>query len=254
MGNLANGGLLELPPIARPLLRSQILALRSPIASTRQAIWPEDSRNRFHFSRFTGGTWSAGRNGPAMFFDGVDDSWQTPHSALMNAASQTWEVWYKARRIPTYGVSNIVFVFTKMPDTGNSREFSLFLQENAVPNNGWALGIGNAAASTNYQITETRPSRINSWEHVIGLKRQLSGNNYEIELWVNGVRVATTTRTDGAFQGTTPVALGGLADGGSSGSRNAEGWIDEANIYNRALNAGEITYLWQSGRQQYRRA
>lgn len=105
---------------------------------------------------------------------------------------------------------------------------------------------GNWRASfkpTASEITITGPAITqNSWTHLV-YTWSLSGSTYTFKFYVNGTSVGTTTWT-----GTPDTDMGVLYMGtaGQIVSNNYTGRVDEVRIYGRAINADEVTALYNS--------
>lgn len=79
------------------------------------------------------------------------------------------------------------------------------------------------------------------WTHLAG-----TYDGTTASLYVDGLLVASFPLAGGAFaQDTTPLVLGGNANGSLGITERFPGRIDEIMLYNRGLKADEISRLWQ---------
>jgi hypothetical protein len=162
----------------------------------------------------TGVTWTVGRFGSALAFDGgarvtINDS---PSLHLTDAL--TLEAWVKPSAV-TAAWRDVIY-------KGNDNYYLEATSDSAgVPGAGGTFG-------TTYG---TAPLPANEWTHLA-----LTYDRVEVRLYVNGALVSSVPRTTAIATSTNPLELGGDSIFG----QYFEGAIDEVRIYNRALSALEI--------------
>ncbi|MDD5518382.1 MAG: LamG domain-containing protein, partial [Candidatus Omnitrophica bacterium] len=184
-----------------------------------------------YMSTSTGGSWSTGKLGSALSFDGVDDfvTMGTPTS-LQLTSELTYEAWVKynsfsANYNPVV-ISNYWRPVLWRYNTGGG-VFRFTVDEGAG-------GSWNATGSTVVQL--------NTWYHVVGT---FSVNEGKLKVYVNGVLEGETDKTAAINLAGSPFTIG--TNYGSGQQDFANGTIDEARVYSRALSAAEIRYHYNRG-------
>ena len=179
-----------------------------------------DASGRGNPGMVSGATWTtAGRNGKALSFDGVDD-WVTVADApsLDLSTAMTLEAWVK-------------------PDLLSRPWQSLFVKE--APNSlAYALYLtGGGTAQVNAWWTDAQgmyanPVQQGVWTHVA-----VTAGANTMRLYVNGAQVRSK-----AISGSLAATTGALRIGGNAVWANEffDGTLDDVRIYNRALTVMEI--------------
>ena len=180
--------------------------------------------------------WNPGRLGKALSFDGVNQYVKIPHStSTLNiggtASSYTVTAWFKTttsggvRDIVAKNDGTSIYPFSLYKLTTNELEFLMY--------------DGGAAPKS------TSPATINDgkWHFAAGVRDVGTDKLY---LYLDGNLVDSDTDTTGsAMANTDNITIG---NGGNSYiGEDWNGLIDEVRIYNRALSAGEVSALYQSG-------
>jgi hypothetical protein len=182
----------------------------------------------------SGPTWTTGKQGGSITFDGVDDYVQLDGTNL-SFPNQTFTVsfWYK-----------------------NTSANSGWLIANAVVGGGW--GISNSgyvflknAANNQSRFVPAVSIADGTWKYItyVITTNTTTAAAQSVTMYVNGVAAG------GAFDGVTTynpstfLYFGARGNGVPSDFSN--GSIDEVRIYNRGLTATEITNLYRSGASQY---
>lgn len=167
----------------------------------------------------SGATWTAGKFGGALAFDGTND-WVTVESttALAFTNAMTLEAW-----INTSSPSGWRAVLLKERSGGLS--YALYGGD----------GSGHAAAyvrrSSDMDATSGTVLPVNTWVHLA-----TTYDGAAIRLYVNGVQAASTSLTGDIVTSTQPLRIGGDSIWGEYFT----GTIDEIRLYNRALSAADI--------------
>lgn len=164
-------------------------------------------------------TWTAGREGTALHFNG-NDSWvEIPNSPLLTGMSQiTLEAWIQAGRIPSYvdGIISKHGEYFLITIGGSGLMFE-------VDNVGPICGVYSAQ-----EITQ-----VGRWYHVAGT---WSGNSYAV--YVDGQQIGGGTCTPRTtLSNTLPLQIGRFD---SPPGNYFNGTIDDVKIYNRSLSHSEI--------------
>ena len=162
-------------------------------------------------------TWSAGKFGNAMRFNGTNSVVTVPDSASLDlTTAMTLEAWVK----PAVAQGGWRSVMHKNVD----RYYLMASSDNNSPVGGGTFGAGNQ----NTYAASALP--VNVWTH---LATTFDGRT--VKLYINGIQVASMPQT------TSITRSGGtLQIGADFYGEFFNGWIDEIRIYNRALSAAEI--------------
>ncbi len=114
----------------------------------------------------------------------------------------------------------------------NTRPYDIFIGSGTQP----GIRLGNGAAQFAAQSSSGAMST-GAWHHLAGT---VSGT--AMTFYLDGVQVGTDTFS-GTRQAGSKVLLGNST---TAGSRQLNGLMDDARIYNRALSAAEVLALYQS--------
>jgi PKD repeat protein len=176
-----------------------------------------DSSGNGNLGTVATASWTAGRFGNALSFDGQLAAVTIPDAPSLDLTTgMTLEAWVYPTALN--GVTDIIYKDT----------IKYYLVGSMTA--GSAPSVGGDFASTSLSGTSALP--LNTWSHVAGT---YDGNT--MRLYVNGVLVSSTAQT-----GNISTSLGSLMIGGNP-SAPGKGWvgkIDEVRIYNRALGVAEI--------------
>jgi glucose/arabinose dehydrogenase/fibronectin type 3 domain-containing protein len=168
----------------------------------------------------TGATWAAGRHGGGLMFDGVNDLVTVASAPSLNVGSAiTLAAWIK----PTAAQTGWRTIIQRQVD-------NYFL--NASNGNGALVPAGGARVGSGLPVvTGTSSCSVGSWTHVA-----MTFDGTTMRLYVNGVQVASRASSGLIPSSSSPMYLGGNVPYGEF----FRGVIDDAQVYNRALNPAEI--------------
>src|SRR4029453_12276095 len=170
----------------------------------------------------TGSTWTAGKFGGALSFDGVADWVTISHTPLLSLTNgMTLEAWVKAS-----SVSNWRCVILKERCGGLA--YGLYAGDTGGHS---AAFIRRTADSGDTDATGSAVLPLNTWVHVAA-----TYDGATLRTFVGGQQVAATSASGAIATSTEPLRIGGNSIWGEYFS----GAIDEVRIYNRALTAAEI--------------
>ncbi|MCK4292398.1 MAG: hypothetical protein KAY65_04325, partial [Planctomycetes bacterium] len=171
--------------------------------------------------------WTAGYDGDALRFDGVDDFVEVPHDELLTMDNEvTVMAWINAQRHTGPGGEGWQGILAKGQST---RSYSLY----TVGSSG-VLHLSTAGVGT----TSTATVPLNEWVHVVAMVVN-GGHRYYINGELagedgSGIVLPGTADTDTVVIGRTNEA---------AGTREFLGMIDDARIYNRSLSQAEIAAI-----------
>ncbi len=177
-------------------------------------------------------TWTDGKWGRALSFDGIDDRIAGLPELLAGKSAVTLEAWIN-------------------PDVINSWRVAVGSSNGGGAGNSGALVAYDPGGSPSlYFDTRTTSGRVNTatalnasvWTHAVGV---YDGSN--IYLYKNGVLAAGPIAQSGAFVGTDVFSIGS----GTGSSLYFDGLIDDVRIYNYARTASEIRADYNAGMSTY---
>ncbi len=190
-------------------------------------------------------TWTSGKtgNGGALDFDSTTDLMNVGDDIDFEFPSTTAQfsiaAWVKTDTTPS--ATNYT-IAGKYNSTG-LREYYLYINSSNQP----LLFLSDDGTGVD-ATTRTSSSAITvgSWNHVVATI-DIGTDNFLI--YINGVQVSTTgtgTITD-LFAGGASFIVGAVDSESATPDWFMDGIIDEARVYNRALSAAEIRYLYNYG-------
>ena len=178
-----------------------------------------------------GSTWVNGKQGKALNFDGGNDyvDMGDPASGILDFGTGdfTVSVWAKSSNYLTgRGIVSKGLYWTSPGPGYTITHISNPLRVYFNTYDGTTQAYISSGIGPTYD-----------WTHFVGVRR---GAN--IEFWVNGSRVGTAVAPTGSLSNASSLTIGSGPNGNWSGT------ADEVRIYNRALTAGEIMKLYNTGR------
>jgi serine/threonine protein kinase len=173
-----------------------------------------------------GATWTTGKIGGALDFDGVDNYVETPLQLVPNGKSElTMVAWVRPRPIDPkahfMGRAQIISM-----DAGNC-DWSILHREGK-----WEVFTGYRAVTLPVEV------KFDTWQHIAVVFKI----NQEVKVYINGVRYPIGVCPASDFVVNT------IMIGGNPGrwKEYYAGGIDEVRIYNRALSDGDLYQLYES--------
>ena len=206
-----------------------------------------DSSTNAKASTLTGSNWVLGKNGSALFFDGVDDLLSITSHTDFNASPQTWSFWVKTNG--TWADNNSdpngnAWVLGRADGFGSYRGAWLV---SGKPGGGGYIesSIAIQAKNASTQVLDaigTKTITDNKWHHVAAILNQANGAmNY---LYIDGVLHATDTN-DAAWSFNSQAIR--LADSSDNWWEEFKGEIDQFRVYNYARTAAQIAWDYNQG-------
>lgn len=183
-----------------------------------------DSSGNGNVGSISGATWTEGKRGKALSFDGTSNCVSLGTSSTLRPQDGTYSAWIKLSSLPSDGnVGGDIF----SNYSGNSK--GMFL---SVLSNGYLHLRPHPSGNVNstYALSTGR------WYHVVG---QIEGS--ATRLYINGVLDNSSTGTYTPPDGMN-ASIGCWVD---AAGFYFPGVIDDVRIYNRALSAAEVAALYK---------
>ena len=233
-GNLAVSGDQTFTTLAPPDLNTGLVGFwKFDEGSGTNAA--DASGNSNHGTLLNGPLWSAGKLGPGLSFDGVDDRVDVAHSPVLNAYPLTVAAWFKTGS--TSGTRGIVNKYVAASSNG----YNLFL------NNGnlcaWFLRDGSNKVHDGTDCTfNVVGFNDNQWHQAVFVVDASGG-----KLYVDGVQKGSLgwSGAPGPVTSTEPVHVA-FYPGAFGGAAYWIGAIDEVRLYQRALGPSEVLELFNT--------
>jgi len=180
-----------------------------------------------------GGTWTNGKYGGALSFDGVDDYVEIPETSLLDPRTSdfTVEAWIKTSSTADW------IVISKWDGWGSGNAWWL--------GNDWYGGSQHLrfsvyCPSMNWAENTTAVVSDGKWHHMAGVRE-----GGTLKLYIDGVLAGTKVACAGVdVNNNLPVRIGKF---GEPGGWHFNGTIDEVRIYKRALSPEEISQQFTFG-------
>jgi hypothetical protein len=174
-----------------------------------------------------GPTWTEGRSGGAVQFDGTNQYVDTGAAILDTTANYTAAAWVRLDSLGGFA--------TAVSQDGATNS-AFFLQYSGADNR-FAFSFAGVRA-----LAPAAP-QTGRWYHLVGVRDVTAGT---LTLYVDGQRAGAATACLGdASTGSTVI---GRAKFGGNPVDFWRGAIDQVHVYDRALSAGEVADLHASGR------
>ena len=182
-----------------------------------------------------GPTWTSGKIGGALSFDGVADRVKIPHTILDQKLAFTVSLWFNMKM----GSDSLYHAFITAANSSNANAFTF---EKRPDHNMMIRDMGEDSIST----AKTSDFWTSTWRHVtlakssLGIVFYLSGE----ELYSKNYSTATTSvDANGLWIGPDQDSVGG----GWQSGQSVKGELDDYRIYDRALSAEEVQALYNLG-------
>jgi len=191
-----------------------------------------DSSGRGNNGTIHGASWTSGRSGAALSFDGVNDYVDCGNDSSLNPTDEiTVEAWIYPK-VDMFGPIRWTCI-----RKGDSQ---YLLEPGDIGTNYWAFGVN--IGGTFKRVDTDGPIPIKQWHHFVGI---YDSSQSKLQIWVDGV-----LRGSRSVNGSIQIQPGTLRIGKYDTWWNYEvfnGIIDEVRIYNRALTPDEIQQHYQAG-------
>lgn len=186
-----------------------------------------DQANGYNGTLVNGPTWTDGKSGNALQFDGNDDYVDTGASILDVDTDFSVAAWVKL---------NDKNGFQTVMSQNRDGTSAFFLQYSAADNR---LSFSTA----NTRALADEPPETGKWYHMVGVMENYHGQQ---KLYINGEQVASVRSCIGIpADGNTYI---GRANFGGDQVDFWNGKIDQAHVYEKPLTAEEVSDLYESSR------
>jgi hypothetical protein len=180
-----------------------------------------------------GPTWTAGKSGGALNFDGNNDTLYVANSSTLNA--------------PTTSLTVAAWVYRNVNQTGYASVVSREL--NSTYSEHYYLGFSNGqyrwfvnTTSGYSDLTLGGTAAVGQWVHLVG-----TYDGATVSLYANGVLQFSTPHSGTLASDTTGITIGASHNDGSHvPSEGFNGKVDEVSIYASALTAQQVQQLYQA--------
>lgn len=203
------------------------LGARLPVGPTT----PDTSTSHANAYVLGGATPVAGKFGPGLELDGVDDYLRVPYNAaqLPGDGDLTYSAWFR------YGASTAPQALLWLGGMGTTAP-QLWLRGEPASNR--LVALMTTAKGTS-QIATTSAYADNQWHHVA-----LQRTGGQLTLWVDGVQAASGPAVAGSVSERVSfqIHLGERQDY----LQRFDGTLDEVRLYKRALSTSELDQIRQS--------
>ena len=198
-------------------------------------------------------TWTAGRFGQALQFDGVHSWVRVPDSAALSiTGSITLEAWIK---VDSYQPSQPILAKWNDITSPNGRSYALTLLNGNVrfdvshnglfgggpcnPSGGFSLACTGSAAVLSQAVVP-----LGKWSHVAGV---FDAATRKLQVFVDGTPDTSVIAQNANVWDTGEPLLIGTSDFGGGSRLFFAGAIDEARVWKRALSPEEVGSSAQAG-------
>lgn len=183
--------------------------------------------------QINGATWTGGRVGKALSFNGSSNTVDIHRSVVSTSASFSVAAWVQ--------VANLNAFHTAVSQDGNNIS-GFFLQTTPGAGGQFAFSLVNSdsTSGTTIRATSSFTPALNTWYHLVGVYDASSGQS---RLYVNGV-LQSTQSVPAPWSASGETVIGrGKWNGGATDFWS--GLIDDVRIYNRALSNQDASNLYQ---------
>jgi hypothetical protein len=174
-----------------------------------------------------GPTWTTGKVGGALSFDGVDDYVRVPYNPNLNVLNNKFTIAMWLNMNTQTGTER--YILGKFNYLNSGYYIFMYSGENKVSFGFHGGGI--------VWILKTSDITYNQWQHIAVT---LDGNIMKV--YLNGILISSTNGVGAIGTDTNNLTIGGITPSLRVGNK----FIDDARIYNRALSDAEIQALYNA--------
>jgi hypothetical protein len=188
-----------------------------------------DSSGNNNDGTIYGATWTSGKYGNALQFDGIDDSVRIPDSAFLNIAGDKISITAWVKRLGS-GTRNGIIVMKQAPPGAWDASYGVVISEGVINTGKIGLSLDTGWGWTDHWSNSVLNS--NEWYHFCG-----TYDGSKVRIYLNGVLDAEYDVTGNIVPKSGPLSIG-HEDAWDPEYFN--GLIDEVKVYNRSLSAEEV--------------
>jgi len=188
----------------------------------------DSSGNGNNGTLVNGPTWTTGKVGNALSFNGVSAAVTIPASTQYDTSTFTMSFWIKPLSLNSGGQWNNIVMGR---EAYTLKGFRFGLASNGAPRF-WTTQSGGSIT-----LASTAAAPLNAFAHVV-----VTYDGSTARMYVNGVQSGTASGTY-----VPPSGVDLTIDGGIGGTIPSNSVIDDVRWYNRALSASEIQTLYNNG-------
>jgi hypothetical protein len=189
----------------------------------------KDSSGNGNDGTISGATWTGGKYGSGLSFDGTGNYVDAGNGSNLNISNAiTIEAWIKLAAIPNNPYSTII-------SKGNGTTTSYWMD---IRSGGYILFGGYTSGGKDcYQNTGLKITNANQWYHIVGTYDQMASKVY-----IDGQLVASVAKTCLLRTNNDNVTIGARLN-----SHFFNGYLDEVKVYNYARTAEQIMQDYNAG-------
>src|SRR3989338_8633774 len=181
-----------------------------------------------------GPTWVDGKRGKALNFDGSDDYVDAGNIlTFTNSQTLTLSAWFKIKSF-----TNRNYLIARQNTTGTRQDYAISVANNTTVSYSYD-NTANPVAFINWTVPTIPADTWNNFTVTVFSNGTVTG-------YFNGVALSNQSGAHDNYISTV-LNLGRSHITGSGPQVYINGLIDEVRVYNRALSAGEIQALYNSG-------
>lgn len=247
-------------PAAAPVAASLLAPACAPVPPDMTAWWPLDETsgttatdiwvNGNHGTLAGPVGWtSAGKVGGAHYFAGTNASYiDVPNAPSLNYGTGDFAVdaWVRLSGNAADGLGTRALVDKRQPVGKRHQGYHLYHTGSSSSSGGGGsstvgIQLADGTGFSNYYGSVSPSINDGNWHHVAATVKRSAGPNPGVRVYVDGVLIASSpTARPGSVTNTSHLRLGANAFGGQA----FKGWLDEVQLYARALDAAEIQAIF----------
>ncbi|MEM4975859.1 MAG: LamG domain-containing protein [Desulfurococcaceae archaeon] len=178
-----------------------------------------------------------------LYFDGVDDYVNIPHSTSLYLDTITVSFWFQTIQVwsAPYWPASATLISKGTPGAKSSDWVIVGGAKSSGVNEGRVIvGVGATGGASDTVLYSQTGLNDGKFHHVAFTRTP----GELVKLFIDGVLVDRVTDPGGTITNTRPIQIGGDP---YLGGKYFNGIIDEVRIYNRALSADEIYEIYSKG-------
>lgn len=194
-----------------------------------------DASKKGNQGELHGSTWTEGKLGQAMKFDGTDDYVEAPNSDGLNFEDEmTIAAWVNLAEV---GKGRQILVQKNpLEKSDDFTNYTLYAQWDGDK---LAFIVGNGKRRVGV-LSEKGIGKSNEWRHLaVTMKKD------EVGFYIDGEPAGTDSITIKPYTNDGPLLIGRYTSPDGTSKFHLNGKLDELRIYNKALSQKEITDLYQ---------